>query len=296
MKATYQKIIFLLTAFLLLFSLSFAQEDFTGKIVKITKQDGSYIIGELIQDDGRELLIINADLGKIYIPKHEVKQIAPVTKSDNRNGRYVGDDRFATRYSITTNGLPIKKGEHYAMLNIFGPEVHFAVADNLSVGFLTTWVASPIVGSLKLSLNPNPDSKINMSVGVLAGGLPFFGRGYGALGYGALTIGDRKSNFTVSAGYAGVTDGQGSGGTAPLMSIAGLVKTNENFSIVLDSFIYLGNIGENNGGVWALILPGVRYNRNNQFAIQVGIGSLVTSTADVPPIPFPQGNLFFSLN
>lgn len=298
MKTTLNRITLLLACMLCTLGVSFGQEDLSGKIVRVIKQDGNVLIGELASDDGREILLITEELGKIYIPKHQISKIVKVEKKDMRQDEFVGEDRFATRYFLTTNGLPIKKGEHYGMVSIYGPEVHFAFANNVSVGLLTTWIASPVIGSVKYSFQNNPDLKISASVGVLGGALTFFG-GYGGLGYGALTFGDRKANLTLSAGYAGVSDGNGNGGTAPLMSVAGMYKVDDKFTLVGDSFIYMGNIGENNGGNWAIIMPGFRYSRTGRTAFQFGIAGLVLPQlrdfSNLPIAPFPVGNIFFSL-
>lgn len=298
MKNTLYSIFFLVSLLFLAVPLSYGQQDLTGMIVRVVKQDGNVLIGELASDDGREVLLITEELGKIYIPKHVIATIEKVVEEDIREGEFVGDDRFATRYFLTTNGLPIKKGEHYAMVSIYGPEIHFAFADNLNVGLLTSWALTPIIGSMKYSFKANEDSKVHASLGVLGGALTFFG-GYGALGYGAVTLGDRKANLTLSAGYAGVTNGT-SGGIAPLMSVSGMYKVDDKFSLVGDSFIYLGSIGESNGGTWAILMSGFRYSKTGRTAIQFGIAGLVQrdirDTFGLPIVPFPVGNIFFSLN
>jgi len=264
------------------------------KIVRVIKNNGKAIMGELLSDDGREVLIKTEDLGNIYVPKHEIEKIEKVKSSDFREGEYVGDDRFATRYFLTTNGLPIKKGEHYGMLSFYGPEAHFAVSDNLNVGVMTTWLATPTVLSFKWSTELS--EKVHLGIGSLAGVNPFFAQGYGGLLFGSLTLGDRKANVTVSGGYAGVASFDGSsGGSAPLLSLAGMFKATDKISLVADSFIYLGNSPENQASNFALVMPGMRYNHNDKFAIQLGVGAVVAEN-QVVPIPVPVGNMFFALN
>ena len=127
----------------------------------ITKHDGTEYIGTIISDDGRELLITTKALGKIYIPKSEVKSI--VKEVDTKSivyGEYQSEGAFTTRYAFTNNALPIKKGENYAMVNLYGPEVHFAVSDHLNVGIMSTWLASPLVLALKYSFKTE-ESKVN---------------------------------------------------------------------------------------------------------------------------------------
>jgi hypothetical protein len=35
--------------------------------------------------------------------------------------------------------------------NLYGPDFHFAVRDDLSIGFTTSWVGIPIIGNIKKS-------------------------------------------------------------------------------------------------------------------------------------------------
>ena len=114
---------------------------------------------------------------------------------------------FTTRYQFSTNCFPIRKGEHYTMLNLYGPEVHFAVHKDLSIGLMTSWLASPIALALKYTRGtPNP--KINYGVGALVGSLGLVNafNGYGGLYWGMLTLGDRRTNITFSAGFGHFND------------------------------------------------------------------------------------------
>ena len=124
---------------------SFSQttQDSTSKVVVIT-YSGKEIIGKVLSDDGRELLLNTDKAGKVYIRKDDVKSIELIKKGDVINNEYVSAGPFTTRYQITNNALPIKKGENYAMWNLYGPEVHFAVTSRLNVGVMATWIASPI--------------------------------------------------------------------------------------------------------------------------------------------------------
>ena len=80
------------------------------KQVVITKQNGTEYIGTIISDDGREVLVVVDKLGKIYIPKSDIKSIIEVEdpKAIVR-GEYRVAGPFTTRYAFTTNALPVKK-------------------------------------------------------------------------------------------------------------------------------------------------------------------------------------------
>lgn len=116
-----KKLLFLLSFFCLT-NVSFSQNDTIAvqdtNTYRIVKTDGGEIIGKILSQDAREILVLTNDNRKIYIPQHIIKEIILVSKSDfNHRGDFIGEDKFATRYFITTNGLPIKKGEHYVQWN-----------------------------------------------------------------------------------------------------------------------------------------------------------------------------------
>ncbi len=169
----------------------------------IVKNDGTKYIAKILSDDARELLIDTETIGKIYILKSEVKRITLIKNTDAiRNGELLEESPFSTRYAFTNNALPIKKGNHYTMANWYGPEVHFAVTDKLSLGAMTTWLGSPfiLVGKYSISTS-NP--KVNFSLGSMLGSSGWLGsfQGFGGLHWATFTYGDRKKNISFSAGY-----------------------------------------------------------------------------------------------
>ena len=116
-----------------------------GKKYLVTRHDGIEYRGEILSDDNREILMNTKTVGKIYIPKFEISTIHEIVEERSVGYTYQAEGPFTTRYSFTTNAHPIKKGENYGMLNIYGPEFHLAVSDRLNVGLMSTWIASPIV-------------------------------------------------------------------------------------------------------------------------------------------------------
>ncbi len=175
-----------------------------GKQYVITRHDGVEYIGEILNDDSHDILIQSKTLGNLYIPKYEIKSIIEIVDEKMIvNNEYLSSGPFTTRYSFTTNALPIKKGENYGMLNIYGPEAHLALTDNLNIGLMTTWIASPIVLAAKYSLKKEA-SNVNFSFGSLLGTSGYLNsfKGYGGLQWFNVTLGDRQRNITLSGGYA----------------------------------------------------------------------------------------------
>jgi len=124
------------------------------------------------------------------------------------NGEYRAQGAFTTRYQFTTNAFPIEKGENYAIINLYGPEVHFAVSNRFSVGVMSSWIASPIAIALKYTI-PTNNEKLNFGFGTLLGSSGYLnqGRGFGGLHWGMVSYGDRMNNVTFSVGYSYLRSG-----------------------------------------------------------------------------------------
>ena len=184
--------------------------DTTDKRVVVTRNDGVQYVGVILSDDGREILLETELMGKVYIHKANIQSIRPVERvQDVQGGEFVGAGAFTTRYAFTTNALPVKKGENYAMLNLYGPEVHFAISDNTSLGVMSTWIGSPMALAVKRSFATN-DPLLNFSVGGLFGTSGYLNsfEGYGGLYFGNVTYGNRTHNVTLAVGYAHVSSGK----------------------------------------------------------------------------------------
>lgn len=190
-----------------------------NKYYLIIKNDGSEYYGYVLKDDGREVLIDTKSIGKVFIKKSDIKEMRVVDPPSATNGDKAGlrngDDLrdagpFTTRYYFTTNALPIKKKENYALIHLYGPEVHFALTDNLSLGVMATWIASPIALAAKYSFNnSNTESDINFAVGAIVGsGGYLLPQAYGGLYFGTVTKGSRSSNVSFSAGFAHINMGR----------------------------------------------------------------------------------------
>ena len=288
---------------------------------RILKTDGGNIVGKILSQDPREVLLLTNDNREIYIPQHLISKIELIDQSDfNANGDYVGEDKFATRYFITTNGLPIKKGEHYVQWNLFGPDFQFGVADNFGLGVMTSWLGIPIIATAKYSVQLSENAQF--AVGALAGtgawAAPDFG---GFLPFGTFSFGDRSKNIAFSFGYGGVWESGDFGGRG-LASVAGMLKIAPKLSLVFDSFIippgkttysdvtyvqpvYNSTTGqyedvtftetrENRKPGFALLMPGIRWHVSEKKAFQIGVSGIIADGI-VVPIPLPTFQWYRSL-
>ncbi len=189
-------IVFLLS----LSSALFAQEQ--NRVVVVLTNGNEYI-GTIEKDDGREMYLMTINMGGVYLQKTDIRSVKPIT-SDKQivQGEFRNTGPFTTRYAFTTNALSINKGENYTMLNLYGPEMHMAVTNRLSVGIMSTWIGSPLILALKYTI-PTKNPNINFSLGNLtatSGYIQSF-RGFGNLAFGNVTFGNRLYNITFAGGY-----------------------------------------------------------------------------------------------
>lgn len=297
----------------------------------VVKNDGTRYYGYILSQDAREVLIDTQEIGQVFIPRHEIREIRQIASRElDEKGYYVPGEVFSTRYFITTNGLPVQKGENYILWNLYGPDFQFGVSDNLGVGIMTSWVGYPIVGSAKYSMPLSKDW--NLGLGLLLGtgswAMPDLGL---ALPFAAITYGNRIMNFTFSAGYGGLwykeeqynwpsdtyTEDRVSEGNV-LLSFAGMLKVSRTLSLVFDTFImprsgtyetiyYNGYYDDQTGqyhhteqvethkrGNIALILPGLRFQTRPEAAFQVGFAGL-RADGETMALPIPMLQWFRKL-
>ncbi|MBO6524278.1 MAG: hypothetical protein JJ971_10665 [Balneolaceae bacterium] len=261
-----------------------------SKTYLIIKNDGSRYTGKIISEDAREVTLLTSNLGEIAIPKHEIREIRELEDNEvNEDGSMRNSQTFATRYFLSTNGLGIDKGENYIIWNLFGPDAQFGVSDNVSLGIVTTWFGTPILGSVKYSYSLS--DKAHLGFGTLLGtgswtnleafiGLPFV----------SITTGDTNKNFTLSAGYGFISEPSYSEGSL-LFSVAGMTPINDKLSFVFDSyFLPL----RDDYGTLALIIPGLRFQTEERKAFQLGFAG-VAFDGELAPFPFPMIQWFRKL-
>lgn len=326
MKKVFKAILLLIFILAIQVKPATSQTELMDQNVVVVKDNGVKFVGELLSMDAREILLKTAEFGEIYIPRYVIKELRPVLSDENKH--VYTDELFATRYFITTNGLPIKKGENYIQWNWYGPDFQFGVADNFGVGVMTTWGAIPVIANAKYSIDLGKNK--SMALGLLAGtgswALPEYGL---LLPFVSFTLGNRTNNLTFSTGYGSLfyqeQDYNYSTGQSintnyregrVLLSIAGMAKISEKFSLVFDTFIspwgpehtytnYVDKSYLDNNGYWvekyeletykerspnlALILPGIRWQLDADRAFQFGFTGLYFDGEFIPaPIPMVQ--------
>ncbi|MEI6049266.1 MAG: hypothetical protein WCS03_10245 [Bacteroidota bacterium] len=265
-------------------------------IFVVTKNDGTEYYGLIISQDDREVLLETKETGRLYIPKHEIKSIRELTSGDLRSGAVIGNNMFASRYFLTTNGLRMSKGDGYALFNWWGPDIQYAVSDGLTVGAMTSWLAVPIALTAKTTFSANEN--LHFGLGLLAGTLSWADWGtVGALPYATMTLGNSINNFNITGGYAMISGNPGNdsgtlhttnssiSGSAPLLSFGCLFRITRKVSFVGDSFIYMKK------GSFAILVPGIRISNRPNRAFQFGFAA-ISADGKTVPIPIPMLSWF----
>ncbi len=262
------------------------------KMYVVTKNDGATFVGKIISQDAREVLIDTKKMGQVIIPKHEIKEIREIKAGDLSNdGELIPEASFASRYFLTTNGFPLKKGDSYIQYNWFGPDFQFRVAENFGIGVMTSWIGIPIIGSAKYSIELG--KSMNLGLGTLLGTGSWVRPDFGlALPFAALTFGDSRQNLTFSAGFGSIFYKGGNQGRA-LFSIAGITKVGKKISLVFDSFIFPKN-NQKNSDSYALLIPGIRWQSESNKAFQFGFLA-INVNGTLSPVPFPMVQWFRKL-
>ena len=293
--------------------------------------NGKKYIGTILKDDGREILIQSEKIGKIYIAKTDIKEINSANNNlIEVNGEIDVESPFTTRYAYTSNAFPIKKGSNYAMVSLFGPEIHFATSDRFSLGVMTTWIGSPLAFNAKYTFR-SKYKKLNFAVGTILGTSGYLGsgNGYGGLSWFTTTYGNRVNNISISAGYGAVgfinDNSRFNGG--PLFSIAGIHSIGKGISFIFDSMfsitkrtqstpVYSTTLTEVDYGYGYIdsyyeilsyeeekktnlaffLMPGMRFQKTDDKAFQVSLAGVINVFGDqTNSFPVPMCSWFFKL-
>ncbi|MBU3678231.1 MAG: hypothetical protein FGM32_01320 [Candidatus Kapabacteria bacterium] len=258
-----------------------------GTWVTVEKTDDGRYVGVLLSADEREVLLDSTAIGSVMIPRTLVRSILPAAGQASQQRALAAQTLpFSSRYFITTNGFPIGDDGAYILFTTFGPDFQFAPTENLSVGILTTYIGSPILGSIKATTRVSDN--VNAAAGALIGWngwIPEFI--FFALPYGSLTFGSRASNVTLSTGY-GYVSYDGDGGGRAMFSVAGQTHAWSKVSLMFDSIILSAG---SSTGMLVFGMPGVRVATGRNSAFQVAF-PFVYAENELRMVPVPTVGYF----
>lgn len=94
MRFTKKKLLFTISLFILMIiSVTDAKAQNGGsdstKTYLVVKNDGTELIGKILSDDGREVLLLTEAMGKIFIPKSDIKSIKIIENKKRYCGRSI---------------------------------------------------------------------------------------------------------------------------------------------------------------------------------------------------------------
>lgn len=166
-------------------------------VVKVTKDNKETFTGRIVRDDGVHIVLRMGDTVDLYIEKSKIKKVK-LDIIDNEMYRKAMP--FNTKYFLTNNALPVQKGDNYATFNLYGPELEWAVAKGLSVGVLSSWVASPLGLKIKYAIPLTEKISVGINNVAITSGYLVKGKSWGGMHMASLTFGSATKNITISSG------------------------------------------------------------------------------------------------
>jgi len=177
----------------------------SSAVVEIEKNDRSIIIGRIISEDAREV-VISTTSGRLYVPKHEIRKIrsSVVSAAQAMSRDELGSAPFGSYYGFTQGALPHERDQGHLQITPFSTDFELYLSERLSVGLLSSVIAAPIIGRANYTFSSSDD------LHVAAGGFVGWGgsvapNGGIAMPLVSITKGDSRNNVSISAGYGYVT-------------------------------------------------------------------------------------------
>ncbi len=218
------------------------------KTYLIELQDGSQLVGSLLQSDSIFIVIKTLSIPKIEIPVGRIKNINVVDDSNIKNGEYWFPNPNTTRYLFAPSAFTLKKGEgYYQNTYLFLNSINVGITDNISIGggieILSTF-GSLTEGSFQPVFFITPKigfqvaEKVHIGAGLLYVSVPEFvsdeRMGLG-IAYGIGTYGTEDHNVTLGIGW-GVVEGEFS--NKPIIAISGMTRIARKTALVTENWFF----------------------------------------------------------
>ncbi len=272
-------IAFVIVTNLSLFSLSAQQsidELEVNHFVELKLNDGTEIIGEIIEITDNEIIIATASLGQINVSKFQIKSIRLIDKDKIReDGTVYFDNPMPSRNYLTETAIGLKKGEGlYQNILLGAHSFSFGVSDRftLSGGFETFSLFSgntPIFFVAPKLTFPTANNNLHFGLGANLALFPDNGRSNSAGSlYGISTYGNKNHNITVGIGFTYV---DASLSDTPVFQLGGMTRLGKHFMIVTDNVLAGDSYNTYVVGTWT-----IRYI-TQKTSIDIGIATAYLS-------------------
>ena len=108
------------------------------------------------------------------------------------------------RYGLSPSAMPFERGDHVAVVRPFGVEAHFALADRVRLGVLSSWLVSPVGASLQVGLS-HPASRVHLAASGRVANGSYLNDFESTTAFATLhaTVGSPGRHATLSLGYGG---------------------------------------------------------------------------------------------
>lgn len=207
MKITNLKLAIVILLHTLITNNTFAQTSDTTSISKgdtivyvFTLANKNEVIGTIIKEEPRETTIKSQDGRILIIPSYEILSRKPISQATKVNGKVVFKNPHPSRYFFGPSALPMEKGELYVNSVYFlTAQVQYGFSENLSVGFTTSFLISPVALTAKYSIKL--DNNNYFALGGMGGTFSWIAPDeYWGLAFASYTLGSSESNISASAG------------------------------------------------------------------------------------------------
>lgn len=266
-------------------------QDRSGETVRVETNDGTILIGRIVEENEDQIILRVDGIGEITIEKTNIRSLRTIEPDRIRDGSYWFDNPHGTRYFFAPNAIGLKQGAgYYQNTWILFNNANVGLTDNISIGaglvplFLFGQSSFPFWILPKISIPVTP-GKLYLGGGALIGGVvgEDTDGGFGLL-YGNTTIGNGDRNLTIGLGYG---FGGGEISDTPLVNVSGLIRTNRTFQL-LGEIYFLPGIEGSGFGIF-----GGRWAPEN-FALDFGLARPL-SAVDIIGVPWlsvtiPFGN------
>jgi len=258
----------------------------TGKEYQFRMTDGRAIRGTIIRQNATVITLKTDNIGEINITVVNIKDFSEGSTSFDPQGESYD---HASRYLFAPSAIPLRKGEgYYQNIMFLMNGAHVGITDRFSVGG-GVMVPFGFFGTVKYGVQV--DKNVHVAIGGI-GVTTFFGIGVGVgCGFGSVTLGNRFTNISFTAGYGGIATGSDWEVTKrPIANIGGMVRLAPAVSLVSENWFiptqqYNSYNGTTTNSYYPLYSLGFRFGAgHSSFDVAaLSIGSYSEGNAFVIP-------------
>lgn len=249
------------------------------KYYLIHTKTGSKFKGKILEKDDKKTVFLSEGIGKITINNDDIQLIRSIKRKPEWNSKALQTKNF---WMPTAVGARPNESYYQNIGGLFN-QINLGITNNFSFGFgmvplffgfQQSW---PIWGIAKYSL-PIKKENLHFAVGVLGGHMftsetdPTI-----AVGFGLMTMGNEKSNFTIGLAY-GKYDGNVK--DYPITALSGSFHIVGPLSITTENFFFVNDQNE----FYSYSLVGGKFD---WVAIQLDMGIVMPRNTGHPFFAFP---------